>query len=270
MKIFVAIATVIAIEAFAFAAYSFYTREAAKPIPAGSPTPAPSGEGWTDLLDETNARLWKNVTDDKDIFEIKDGMLHIYGVTVHPLRYVAFPETELGDFDLHLEYRVAPGANSGIFIRKQPNDEIKRGFEIQVLDDFGKPPTKNTSGAIYDITTPMYNLSRPAGEWNSFDIAVRGKQVLVYHNGWLVLYTDLGMMKQPLGKFEYAFNDLPLKGLLALQDHGGEVWYRNIRIHPWAAGAAPAGPAPGAGKGAAPANAAAATPEPNGNTISSP
>jgi hypothetical protein len=66
-------------------------------------------------------------------------------------------------------------------------------------------------------------------------------------------------MDTPLGKFEYAFKDLPLTGMLALQDHGGEAWYRNIRVQhfkkdavpepepaPEAAPETPAEPAPAA------------------------
>jgi hypothetical protein len=48
-----------------------------------------------------------------------------------------------------------------------------------------------------------------------------------------------------LGKFDYAFKDLPLTGMLALQDHGGEAWYRNIRVQHFKKDAAPA-PVPAA------------------------
>ena len=204
-----------------------------KPVPVGKVTPVPEGEGWVDLLDAEHAPLWKNVDDDTEIFEIADGMLHIFGVTLSPLRYVGYTGQDVGDFDLHLEYMLTPGANSGVFIRKQPGDDTLRGIEVQVLDDHGQAPTRNTSGSIYDVMTPMFNMSNPAGEWNSYDIAVRGQQVVIYMNGWLVGYVDLSMMKTPLGKFGYAFSDLPLQGMLALQDHGGEVWYRNIRLHPF-------------------------------------
>ncbi len=233
MKAWKAVAAVLALQAITYGVWTSFNGEKSKPVPVGSLTPVTEGPGWIDLLDAEHAPLWKNVTDDVDIFEIVDNMLHIRGVTVSPLRYVGYTGEHFGDFDLHLEYMVTPGANSGIFIRKQPGDEVMRGFELQVLDDFGDAPTRNTSAAIYDVVTPMFNMSKPAGEWNSLDIALRGQQLVVYMNRWLVIYTDLGLMKTPLGKFEYAFNDLPLTGMLALQDHGGEVWYRNIRIHPF-------------------------------------
>lgn len=200
------------------------------PMPYGEPTAPPEGEGWVDLLAVDQREHWTNITDDKDIFAFDDDMLHIFGHTVAPLRYVGYTAKNFTDFELHLEYKVAPGANSGVFLRIHPDDPVSRGWEIQVLDDFGKPPTRNRSGAIYDVATPMYNMSRPAGEWNSYDIAVRGQEVLVQMNGWLVLHTTLRKMTMPIGKFETPFAALPQTGMLAFQDHGGEVWYRNVRI----------------------------------------
>jgi hypothetical protein len=200
--------------------------------PVGTPTAAPSGEGWIKMLDAANAPLWKNLGDEKDIFEVRDGVLHIYGRTVYPLRYATFTGQTFGDFDLHVEFKVTRGANSGLFLRTAPNDPVNRGFEVQVLDDHGKNPTKNSCGAIYDVVTPMFNLSRPAGEWNSYDISVRGKQVTVVMNGWKIIEADFSKLTAPVGKFPIAYNDLPLEGNIAFQDHGGEVWYRNVMVKP--------------------------------------
>ncbi|MBX7257543.1 MAG: DUF1080 domain-containing protein [Candidatus Hydrogenedentes bacterium] len=201
-----------------------------KPVPEGSPTVRPEGEGWIDLLDAEHAPGWKNITDDKDIFELKDGVLHIYGKTLLPLRYVGYEPERFSSFDLHVEFRLARRANSGVFLRAQPNDPVYRGFEVQVLDDFGHAPTKNSCGSIYDVVTPMFNMSRPAGEWNSFDISVVGQTVSITMNGWLVIQTDLSKMTTPYGKFKVAYKDLPLEGMLMFQDHGGEAWYRNVLL----------------------------------------
>lgn len=208
--------------------WRFIAEEA--PVPVGQATSAPPGPEWQDLLSGDSVRAWRNITDESEIFEIQGDTLHIPGNSLYPLRYVAWGEERLGDFALHLEFKVASGANSGVFLRAQPNDPVYRGFEVQVLDDHGDPPNKNGSGAIYDVVTPMFNLARPAGEWNSYDIVVRGTSVVVIMNGWKVIDTDLALMTKPLGKFPVAYADLPREGLLMLQDHGGEVWYRNIRL----------------------------------------
>lgn len=218
--------TAVAITVFAF----LYLRERAKPRPEGMPAPAPVGEGWVNLLDSDHAPHWENVTDDKELFEIQSEVLHIFGRTIYPLRYVAYTGEKFGDFDLHLEFKVARGANSGVFLRMQPESPDDRGFEVQILDDHGKAPTRTRTGAIYDVVTPMFNLSRPAGEWNSYDIRLRGTEVKVILNGWKVIDTDFARMTERIGKFSKPYADMPAEGRLALQDHGGEVWFRNIFI----------------------------------------
>lgn len=200
------------------------------PIPTGACTPRPEGEGWIDLLDDAHAAGWKNTVDDLDIFEIKNGLLHIFGRSLSTLRYAGYTAERFADFDLHVEFKVARGANSGVFLRAQPNDPVYRGFEIQVLDDYGTAPNKNGCGAIYDVTTPMYNMSFPAGQWNSYDISLKGPEVIVHMNGWRVIHTDLSKMTMKIGKYKAPFAELPPEGNLLLQDHGGEVWYRNILI----------------------------------------
>lgn len=229
-RVVIPIAILVAIiAALGVAAPRFWPRD---PVPEGLPTPPPQGAGWMNLLDSQHIRGWKNITDDKVIFGIGDDMLHIYGRSIVPLRYVGFTTRTFGDFDLHLEYKLMRHANSGVFLRAQPGDPVYRGFEIQILDDFGKPPTKNRSGAIYDVATPMFNMSRPAGEWNSFDISVEGTRVAVVMNGWKVIDADFSKMTRPYGKFEIPYKDLPVEGIIALQDHGGEIWFRNIYIRP--------------------------------------
>ena len=200
------------------------------PRPEGHPTPLPEGPEWLDLLDPAHVAGWKNVTDDDNIFGISDGVLHIYGRSLVSLKYAAYTAETFGDFDLHLEFKTKHRANSGVFLRAHAEDPVYRGFEVQVLGDHGKQPTTHSCGAIYDVVSPMFNMSRPAGEWNSFDISVRGRQVSVVMNGWKVIDTDFSLMTQPIGKFKEAYANLPLEGIIALQDHGGEVWYRNIRV----------------------------------------
>ncbi|MGI6139469.1 MAG: 3-keto-disaccharide hydrolase [Candidatus Hydrogenedentales bacterium] len=203
-----------------------------KPRPEGMPTDPPSGEDWVNLLAPDQEIHWKNITDDNAIFEIKDGQLHLFGKSLGKLRYAGYTAREFSDFELHVEFKLAKRTNSGVFLRVKENDPVRRGFEIQVLDDHGKVPCRTGTGSIYDMACPMYNLARPAGEWNSYDIRVQGKEVKVTVNGWKVIDTDFSLMTTPLGKFPIAFSELPLEGMLALQDHGGEVWYRNIYIRP--------------------------------------
>lgn len=212
--------------------FNFIMKGSWKPRPEGMPTAAPTDPGWINLLSEENSPKWKNITDSEDIFSIKDSMLHIFGKSMGKLRYAGFTGETFSDFKLHLEFRVAPRANSGVFLRVKENDPVRRGFEVQILDDHGRPSSITGSGAIYDVVTPMFNMARPAGEWNSYDITVQGKQIIVIMNGWKVVDTDFSKMTTPLGKFSIPFNELPMEGMIALQDHGGEVWFRNIYVLP--------------------------------------
>ena len=112
-------------------------------------------------------------------------------------------EKEFGDFVLRLEYRVGKGANSGIFLRipDGKGHPAYTGFEVQLLDDYGQQPGKHTSAAIYDVITPMRNMSKPAGEWNTMEIVCDGPLVVVKHNGFKVVDVDFSTLTEPSGKF---------------------------------------------------------------------
>jgi hypothetical protein len=203
-----------------------------KPRPEGTLTETPQGDGWLDLLDSDHAPQWVNITDDMDLFEITEGILHLYGKSLGKLRYAGYKGRPFADFELHLEFKVAPRTNSGVFLRVHENDPVRRGFEVQVFDDHGTLPSRTGTGSIYDMVCPMYNMAKPAGEWNSYDIRCQGKEIQVTVNGMKVIDTDFSQLTKAYGKFSIAYTDLPLEGLIAFQDHGGEVWYRNIRIRP--------------------------------------
>jgi len=225
--IFIVLLTVIA---FAFGwRFSGSTGDWDKPVPVGAPTDAPEGAEWIDLLSEEHRDAWGNISDDDEIFVVENDMLHVLGRSLK-LKYVGYTAEYLDNFELHLELKVAPGANSGIFLRSQPNDPVYRGFEVQVIDDNGTLPNINGSGSIYNVVTPMFNMALPAGEWNSYDIRLYNDEIEVTVNGWLVVKTDFSKMTTPLGKFDVAYKDIPLSGMLMFQDHGGEAWYRNIRL----------------------------------------
>jgi hypothetical protein len=197
-------------------------------LPTGAPTARPSGEGWVDLFDAQHAAQWKNVDDDTKIFELKDGEFHVF--PIGPMRHIAYMGEEFGDFELHLEFKLAKGANSGVFVRSAAKNPVYQGFEVQVLDDAGSLPNKNGSGAIYDVVTPMFNMARPAGEWNSYDITCRGTSMVVVVNGWKVLDVDLSKLTMPVGKFDTPLATLPPKGHILIQNHGGEAWYKNVVV----------------------------------------
>ncbi|MGC9053673.1 MAG: 3-keto-disaccharide hydrolase, partial [Candidatus Hydrogenedens sp.] len=175
-----------------------------------------------------NQSKWENVTSDnkKTGFEfMPDNILHIFGSKSGG--YIAYMGEEITDFELHIEFQLTPKANSGVFFRSDLKDPVQKGFEIQVLEDYGQSPNKQGSGSLYDVATPMFNMCLPPGEWNSYDITCKGSHLIVIMNGWKVIDVDISLMTMPIGKFDTPLAQLPQKGYLQLQDHGGEVWYRN-------------------------------------------
>ena len=197
-------------------------------IPRGMLTPRPEGPEWMDLLSPENMSEWSSNMSARDVFEIDHGTLHIYGAESGA--HVGFMKERLRDLQLHIEFKVSPKANSGIVLRGERDAPLFTGMEIQVFDDHGSPTTKHSCGALYDVATPMFNMSLAAGQWNSFDITCQGRTLVVVMNGWKILDIDLSRLTMPIGRFPKPYAELALDGYLFLQDNVGEVWYRNIML----------------------------------------
>ena len=83
------------------------------------------------------------------------------------------------NFKLHVEFKIVEHSNSGIGLRGR--------YEIQILEDYGKPANTHGAAALYSRIAPSVNASKPAGEWQSYDIRLVGRTLTVVHNGTKVL-----------------------------------------------------------------------------------
>ena len=83
------------------------------------------------------------------------------------------------NFELHVDFRIIEHSNSGIGLRGR--------YEIQILEDYGKPVNTHGAAALYSRVAPSVNASKPAGEWQSYDIRLVGRTLTVVHNGIKVL-----------------------------------------------------------------------------------
>jgi hypothetical protein len=189
--------------------------------------------GHRPLFNGTDLAHWEGADKPADLcWRIEDGLLHGTRSKGPWLR----SREQFDDFNLRLEYRVEPGANSGVYVRVPADgnhhreDETKppAGFEVQIVDD-AAPKHANLkdyqySASVYDIAGASPRVSRAPGEWNTLEINCEGHRVCHTHNG--VRVVDAAPDSHPLIALRQ------LKGHLGLQNHGGGVAFRNIRIGP--------------------------------------
>jgi hypothetical protein len=189
---------------------------------------------WQDLFDGESLDGW-TVYAEESAWEADDGLLHCGPSAGGSL----FTEAAYDDFELELEFKMTPGANSGVFFWvSDVEDPVNTGLEIQVLDTHGTDDLdSHDCGALYDLVAPASDAARPAGEWNGLHLTCEGSHVAVTLNGEDVVEADLDRWdtvgENPDGtenKFAYAWADLPHRGRLMLQDHGDEVWFRDLRV----------------------------------------
>lgn len=156
------------------------------------------------------------------------------------------------DFEFSFEWRISPGGNSGVhylFDENRSKVDAKMyagdagnspiGFEYQVLDDERHPDAKHgptrMAASIYSLVPAMGKTLRPVGEFNTGRIVVDGNHVEHWLNGVKVAETDLGSeaLKYAIANSKYkavpGFGE-KIDTAIALQDHGEEVAYRNLKI----------------------------------------
>jgi hypothetical protein len=139
-----------------------------------------------------------------------------------------------GDFVLDLEFKTK--GNSGVFFRTDDiRNPVQTGIEMQVYPPVANPNT-HSCGAIYDAVVPAGEFSK-ANAWNHVAIEARNNRVTVHMNGEKIINMDLNRWDTPRknpddtkNKFRKALKDFKREGHIGLQDHGAQVWYRNIRV----------------------------------------
>jgi hypothetical protein len=223
--------------------------------PAGGSYGPADAQGWTALFDGTPASLaanWRGYRKQSPPgnWRVEEGALsYVPGAAAG--RGDLLSKAQFGDFELEYEWRVAPGANSGVMWRVSEDQEFpwQSGPEQQVLDDErhldGRIPT-HRAGALYDFVTPPAGVVRPVGEYNRARVVARGARVQLYLNDRptadVDFASDSGRRLLAASKFKamprFAQN---ASGHVVLQDHGDRVWFRNVRVRPLGAAATSGG-----------------------------
>lgn len=147
---------------------------------------------------------------------------------------------QYADFEFVCEWRVSPGGNSGIIYRCTEDKMYpwETGPEMQILDDAAhgdgaKPNTR--AGSLYDLFPCSENVVKPAGEWNEARIVAKGPHIQHFLNGVKVVDIRLDSEEYREAHAQSKWTAMPdfakrPRGHIALQDHGDEVWFRNIRV----------------------------------------
>jgi hypothetical protein len=164
-----------------------------------------------------------------------DGTLHRKGRGGHLLTKESF-----GDFELRFEWKLAPGANSGVKYHVNWHGKQPLGCEYQLIDDkrVKNARTSTTScAALYQLYAPDADKPlKPPGEFNRARIVVRGGHIEHWLNGKKVLEAEAGgeewKARIARSKFRRVKGFGLGRGKILLQDHGGEVWFRNIVLVP--------------------------------------
>lgn len=209
--------------------------------------------GWRLLWDGRTSAGWRSAKRPefpKRGWRMENGVLTVFrsGGAEGGVGGDIITEEKFAAFELSLDFKLTPGANSGLKyyvdpeLNKGPGSAI--GLEFQMLDDERHPDAKlgrngnRTVGSLYDLI-PASADKRPnaIGEWNSARIVSDGKKIEHWLNGKLVVSYTRGNPEFRKLVAESKYNVWPnfgelREGHILLQDHGNEVHFRNIKIRP--------------------------------------
>lgn len=214
---------------------------------------AADDKDWISLFDGKTTNGWHTYgkTTIGKAWKVVDGSLHLDAASKKDWQTAEggdiISDREFENFHLKLEWKIAAKGNSGIifYINEDPAKyqyPWQTGPEMQVLDNgsaiqAGHPDAKlytHRAGDLYDLLAAKETV-KPAGEWNAVEIVSNKGKLEFYMNGQLTLSTNMwdDQWKQMVAISK--FKDMPgfgiyKKGKIGLQDHGDNVWFRNIKI----------------------------------------
>lgn len=206
-------------------------------------------DGWKSLFDGKTTNGWhtygkQNVGNE---WKVEDGVIHLDASTKDAEHGDLVTNDEYENFDLKLDWKISEKGNSGIifYVHEDPAkypETYETGIEMQVLDNGtpirkGQPDGKfytHRAGDLYDLMASK-EVAKPLGEWNQVEIKSVNGKLDFYMNGEHTLSTHLWNDYWNKMVVISKFKNMPgfatfRKGKIALQDHGDDVWFRNIRI----------------------------------------
>ncbi len=198
-----------------------------------------ASSGVIELIDEDLSK-WRNFKTDtlSGMWQVSEGILELTGKGGGDI----VTKDQFTNFVLELEWKISEGGNSGIFFHVVENEDLgavwHSGPEVQILDNERHKDAKihmHRAGDNYDLHACSEETVKPALEWNRVKLVVDNGHVEQWLNGTKVVEYQLGDEDWTERYEKSKFADKPMygkagKGHIALQDHGDQVWFRNIQI----------------------------------------
>ena len=218
-----------------------------KSAPASETSSVAKGE-WQSLFDGKTTKGWHRYGAGAidSVWQAKDGLLYldVAKKKAAGIRgdWDIVTEQEYEDFELELEWKISKNGNSGIIFYVHEDKKYRwpweTGMEMQVLDDAGHPDgkiIKHRAGDLYDLISASKEAANPVGEWNKVRVRSEKAKLDMYLNDVKVVSTTLWDDQWKALVAGSKFKNMPdfgtyRRGRIGLQDHGNDVWYRNIRI----------------------------------------
>src|SRR5690242_2139387 len=208
-----------------------------------------TNEGWITLFDGKTTNGWHTygMKTAGNVWKVENGVLHLDQSTANKQSGDLVTNDEYKNFDLMLDWKISEKGNSGIifYVHEDPakyNETYVTGIEMQILDNgsptrLGHPDGKyytHRAGDLYDLMASK-EVANPLGQWNNVEIKCKDGKLDFYMNGQHTLSTTLWDQHWKEIVAISKFKDMPAfatfkEGKIALQDHGGDVWFRNIKI----------------------------------------
>ena len=203
-------------------------------------------DGFTPLFDGktlTGWRGYKKADTTGTAWKVENGMVTLPASKAGDTRGAKdiITDATYDQFDLKWEWKISEGGNSGLKYFVLEDEPGAIGHEYQMIDDARHPDAKigpnRQTAALYDVLQASDRPIKPAGEWNTSEVIVKGSHVEHWLNGKRVLQYELDSPELRAAVAKSKFKDIarfgkPQKGHILIQDHGDQVWYRNVRIKP--------------------------------------
>lgn len=202
---------------------------------------------WKVLFDGENLDSWKSYNKDSisDQWQIEGDAMVLTPAEGRQHSENLITKDEFENFELSIDWKISEGGNSGVMWAVQEDEQYGEpyltGPEVQILDNEGHPDGKNGpdrfAGALYDMKEPSENTVNPVGEWNSeiIHIDYQNNEGWIELNGTKIVDFDVkgDGWNELVQNSKFASWDAfgkKQKGHIALQDHGHQVSFRNIKI----------------------------------------